>query len=178
MIDWSIVKQAGDAAGRAYQRALSEPYDSAFDRHVKTQLEPLRLYLGSTDFLGRLEGLIHATHGKLLVSRPDDKGALQKVKSAWEVVRGLKLGTKKPEMLTYSEMAALAPFLPDDVASPEMRQLLGVLAQREQLSLPSPTPAENQKSKGAGDVFRIGNLEIPAGIIWFFLGRFLRGLRF
>jgi hypothetical protein len=124
MIDWSVVKQAGDAAGRAYQRAVSEPYESAFDRHVKTQLEPLRRYLGSSDFLGKLEKLIHDTHGKLLVTRPDDRDALQKVRRAWEVVRGLRFGTKKPEALTHSELAALAPFLPDDVASPEMRQLL------------------------------------------------------
>jgi hypothetical protein len=175
MIDWSVVKQAGDAAGRAYQRAVSEPYESAFDRHVKTQLEPLRRYLGSSDFLGKLEKLIHDTHGKLLVTRPDDRDALQKVRRAWEVVRGLRFGTKKPEALTHSELAALAPFLPDDVASPEMRQLLGVLAQREQHGPPAPAPAEKQKSKSAGDVFRIGNLEIPAGLIWFLLGRLLKG---
>jgi hypothetical protein len=178
MIDWSVVKQAGDAAGRAYQRALSEPYESAFDRHVKTQLEPLRRYLGSSDFLGKLEKLIHDTHGKLLVTRPDDRDALQKVRSAWEVVRGLRFGTKKPETLTHSELAALAPFLPDDVASPEMRQLFGVLAQREQHGPPAPTAAAKQPFKGGGDVFRIGNIEIPKDIIqsilWFLLGRRLR----
>jgi hypothetical protein len=175
MIDWG---QIGSAVGSAYQRALSEPYESAFKRHVDKQLEPLRRYLGSSDFLGKLEKLIHTTHGKLLVSRPDDKDALQRVRSAWEVVRGLRFGTKKPEALTHSELAALAPFLPDDVASPEMRQLVGVLAQREQHGPPAPAPAEKQKSKGGGDVFRIGNIEIPKdliqSILWYLIGWSMR----
>jgi hypothetical protein len=120
--------------------------------------------------------LVLDTHGKLLVLRPDDRDVLQRVRSAWEVVRGLRLGAKKPEALTHSELAVLLPFLPDGIVSPELGELVRVLAQREQFGPPAPAPAEKQKSKGAGEVLQIGNLKIPKEFVWFFLGRFLRGL--